>query len=49
MKKAADIAKLGARVKGDKLHALLVEAGEDDGEEDPQGTLLPPARTTPVA
>jgi DNA recombination protein RmuC len=34
MKKAADIAKLGARVKGEKVHALLVEAGEDDRDEE---------------
>jgi DNA recombination protein RmuC len=45
LKKAADIAKLGARVKGDKVHALLVEAGgEEAGDEDVQPALLPSAR-----
>jgi DNA recombination protein RmuC len=46
LKKAADIAKLGARVKGDKVHALLVEAGgEEEGDEDVQPALLPTPRT----
>jgi DNA recombination protein RmuC len=46
LKKAADIAKLGARVKGGKLHALLVEAGDDEGEdEEAAPALLPAARS----
>jgi len=45
LKKAADIAKLGARVKGEKLHALLVEAGDDDAEEEAAPALLPAARS----
>jgi DNA recombination protein RmuC len=45
LKKAADIAKLGARVKGEKVHALLVEAGADEDAEgdDAQPALLPAA------
>jgi DNA recombination protein RmuC len=43
LRKAADIAKLGARVKGEKVQALLVEAGDDDGDEDAAPALLPAA------
>lgn len=45
MKKAEDLVKLGARVKGEKAHALLVEAGGEDedaaGGEEAQPALLP--------
>jgi DNA recombination protein RmuC len=43
MKKAEDLVKLGARVKGDKLHPLLVEAGGEEGGDDAQPALLPAA------
>jgi len=45
LKKASDIAKLGARVKGEKVHALLVEAGDDDRDDEPAPALLPAARS----
>jgi DNA recombination protein RmuC len=44
LRKAADIAKLGARVKGEKVHALLVEAADDDAGEEAAPALLPPVR-----
>jgi len=45
LKKAADIAKLGARVKGEKVQALLLEAGDDDGDDEAAPPLLPAARS----
>jgi DNA recombination protein RmuC len=44
LRKAAEVAKLGARVKGEKLHALLVEAGEGEGEDEGVTALVPAAR-----
>jgi DNA recombination protein RmuC len=41
LKKAGDIAQLGARVKQEKLERLLRAAGEDGDEESPQPPLLP--------
>ncbi len=45
LRKAADIARLGARVKGEKVQALLVEAGDDEGDEEAAAPLLPAARS----
>jgi DNA recombination protein RmuC len=43
LRKAADIAKLGARAKGEKVHALLVEAGGEEADDEAQPALLPAA------
>jgi DNA recombination protein RmuC len=51
MKRAADLAKLGARVKQDKLQPLLHAAGDDEddeGDEDVGTAALLPALVTPV-
>ena len=48
MKKAADIAKLGARVKQDKLRPLLRAAGVEDGEEEVASAPLLPGIAPPV-